>query len=783
MIKKSLLFFVLCLCFFSGNAQSKMSFSNLRIRDNALDGKFKNYKILELNEGLQRIADGRQMTVHFDRDYSFTLKENRLFGKNYIVTVKGENGISRKTLDEIGFDGQYFMNEGISDNNQLVFSMFEDRYSFYIKSAEREFYIEPLRNLDKSAASNLYVYYEVQDIIYSQPFDCGTKDENHTAKPQNELEKNIVTGGCKTVGINFFIDYSMFATYGTVNGAINRTLEILNLSQANYTIANGLSDDVVFKASEHYIVTCDPCNYWPSTLEIHDNFDSFSTLGYYVFFDNPQDKLKVMFQNEGGTGTVVGLASPFTCGVTSTTVVKNYAANTDLTRQILSHEMGHNLGCQHTDGFIMNVSVNYATNWAPESIATLNNTLNTLPCIANCNPLPCDGKRVSDIVIIPNTDTDQVTMTWLSEPGIVYKMRLFDYSAFGWTDYTTLAYPANSITYPISQTYCTDKYRFMIVAQCGDTEGIAENVVFNVSQDVAAPSLINWTGFRDYFNANWAPYEHLCSGKTYYCSITGVDAGTAPVYQWKVNGINVGTNSNTLTIDTLQNNDVVSCELTSNATCIASPAAFFSTVVSVVQPTTLSISYQNISSTTICAGENITINELIDINENYGYSQFGLVMESFFNDQPIDTSDVYSSFDVVKQFQFAPSESGVFYSRIDLGTWSGSGGTYPYCYTNQTASSPPLYITVNPQPCGLAVSDFDISGLAYYPNPAQDILSIEAKETIADITIYTTLGQAVKSKTINSNQATLDLSALANGVYFLKIRANGKMKTVKIVKN
>src|SRR5690606_32924545 len=104
------------------------------------------------------------------------------------------------------------------------------------------------------------------------------------------------------------------------------------------------------------LVTCESCNLWPPTLEIDDNFDSFYWSNYYALFNDPQDRLKIYFQNQGGTpnpdGSIVaGLASPFTCGISGVTVVKNYEGDTDLTRQILSHEMGHNLGCAHTVGY------------------------------------------------------------------------------------------------------------------------------------------------------------------------------------------------------------------------------------------------------------------------------------------------------------------------------------------------------------------------------------------------------------------------------------------------
>jgi hypothetical protein len=57
--------------------------------------------------------------------------------------------------------------------------------------------------------------------------------------------------------------------------------------------------------------------------------------------------------------------------------------------------------------------------------------------------------------------------------------------------------------------------------------------------------------------------------------------GTSPQYQWKVNGVNAGTNSPTYTY-TPNNNDAVTCVLTSNASdAIGSPATSNSVTVKV----------------------------------------------------------------------------------------------------------------------------------------------------------------------------------------------------------
>jgi hypothetical protein len=62
----------------------------------------------------------------------------------------------------------------------------------------------------------------------------------------------------------------------------------------------------------------------------------------------------------------------------------------------------------------------------------------------------------------------------------------------------------------------------------------------------------------------------FCSGgsATYTAAIT--NGGTIPVYQWRKNGVNVGTNSATLSMTGLVLGDQIRCGLTSNLACITS---------------------------------------------------------------------------------------------------------------------------------------------------------------------------------------------------------------------
>ncbi|MCC7029337.1 MAG: hypothetical protein IT257_03455, partial [Chitinophagaceae bacterium] len=97
--------------------------------------------------------------------------------------------------------------------------------------------------------------------------------------------------------------------------------------------------------------------------------------------------------------------------------------------------------------------------------------------------------------------------------------------------------------------------------------------------------------------------NNICQGTSvnFTASITN---GGIPTYQWKVNGTNVGTNTNTYSY-TPGNSDIVTCQLTSTATC-ANPAIVTSNsinmnVVNVVTPTISIVE----SGNNICQGTSV----------------------------------------------------------------------------------------------------------------------------------------------------------------------------------
>jgi hypothetical protein len=99
-----------------------------------------------------------------------------------------------------------------------------------------------------------------------------------------------------------------------------------------------------------------------------------------------------------------------------------------------------------------------------------------------------------------------------------------------------------------------------------------------------------------------------CSGAAITFSAAPTNGGSAPVYQWKVNGVNAGTNSSIFTLSAPVAGDVVSCVMTSNlANVLGSPATSNSITVAATTPTAPEVSIAVTSgSNPTCAGSSMT---------------------------------------------------------------------------------------------------------------------------------------------------------------------------------
>lgn len=104
------------------------------------------------------------------------------------------------------------------------------------------------------------------------------------------------------------------------------------------------------------------------------------------------------------------------------------------------------------------------------------------------------------------------------------------------------------------------------------------------------------------------PSGDICSGTTVTFIATPANGGTIPAFQWKRNGANIsGATSPTYSTDSLENNDMISCTMTSNQMCVlGSPATSNGITMSITSSSVASVGIDAHPAGDICSGSSVT---------------------------------------------------------------------------------------------------------------------------------------------------------------------------------
>lgn len=100
----------------------------------------------------------------------------------------------------------------------------------------------------------------------------------------------------------------------------------------------------------------------------------------------------------------------------------------------------------------------------------------------------------------------------------------------------------------------------------------------------------------------------ICPGEQVQFTATPVNAGNNPTYQWKLNGVNTGSNHPVFISTTLQSNDTVSCIVTGDpsSTCSNTLTALSNKIVMTITAKTDPAIAVTTAATNICAGTVVT---------------------------------------------------------------------------------------------------------------------------------------------------------------------------------
>lgn len=147
------------------------------------------------------------------------------------------------------------------------------------------------------------------------------------------------------------------------------------------------------------------------------------------------------------------------------------------------------------------------------------------------------------------------------------------------------------------------------------TDGQSVTVVLTSSETCVTTSTATSNAIITSVNPNLTPEvtiastdTDICAGNEVTFTATPTNGGTFPSYQWKINGNNVGTGSDTFTTSNLADGQSVTVILTSSETCLSTPTATSNAIITQVNPNlTPEVTIaSNDSDNLICSGSSVT---------------------------------------------------------------------------------------------------------------------------------------------------------------------------------
>ena len=318
-----------------------------------------------------------------------------------------------------------------------------------------------------------------------------------------------------------------------------------------------------------------------------------------------------------------------------------------------------------------------------------------------------------------------------------------------------------------------------------------------------------------------SPATNVCAGSAVTFTATGANGGSSPVYQWKVNGANLGTNSNTFTTSNLNNGDVVTCSFTSNEVC-ASPVNVLS---SAIQMTVTPIPSAPVATanTPVCEGNILILNAPAVSGATYSWTGpnafVSSVEDPVINNPTTANSGTYSLVVTVNGCSSAPgtlnvvvngaptkpviSQSGNvltssqatgnqwYFNNVPVSNANQQNytatqqGWYNVVVTNTngcSASSDSLFVT----PVGIIDPAF-VKKVTVYPNPFSERVNLQVSGSVTSLenwsySVTDIAGRVISFNLISELNSVINMDDKAAGVYFINITDGEHQATYKVVK-
>lgn len=268
-----------------------------------------------------------------------------------------------------------------------------------------------------------------------------------------------------------------------------------------------------------------------------------------------------------------------------------------------------------------------------------------------------------------------------------------------------------------------------------------------------------------------ASYNAVCGARPVTFTAQGVNGGSNPLWQWKVNGNNVGTNSNLYTNSALASGDKVYVAMTSNADC-PTDRIVESNRVTMAQQTVINPAISITATQTEVKQDSIisVMANVVNSNGSVTYQWYDSTSTHYW--QAISGA-------ITQTIGYAPHQTGDKIRCV--------AQTVNNCGDAVAVQSAPVTFKINTITGIDAVSAANY-GITYWPNPVNTYMVIDGLKLMdqwqtLDIMSVDGHQKILFQSVTNQTRVTLNTSSLKAGFYIGILRKkNGEMVYIKFVK-
>ncbi|MDA3865783.1 MAG: ice-binding family protein [Salinivirgaceae bacterium] len=258
-----------------------------------------------------------------------------------------------------------------------------------------------------------------------------------------------------------------------------------------------------------------------------------------------------------------------------------------------------------------------------------------------------------------------------------------------------------------------------------------------------------------------ADANSVCEGTTVEYNATPVNGGTTPEYQWKVNGVNAGTDADNYSYIP-EDGDEVTVELTSNASCTSGNPASSEAITMIINTGPVITTQPENQTASVGSSVSFVVEATgVDVTRIYNTYRWRRGTTALINEGNISGAlSATLTIDPV-----SADDAATDYNVIVFGT------CLPYAISSDVS----LEVT------GVGIDPVNSSNdnvFTIYPNPFSNLLQIslndKAKMSKYELRIYSVIGVEIINTLITNEVTNVETNKLPSGLYFYQVRENGK---------